>query len=73
MIAGSWILNSLNLYSTALSVEATFPHWHKKWVIMLLGLVGIMVKERVEEGRSRRWCDWDVEVEEDDCRGTREL
>ncbi|MEI8641582.1 cytosine permease [Pseudoalteromonas sp. Hal099] len=24
VIAGSWILNSLNLYSTALSVEATF-------------------------------------------------
>jgi len=41
VIAGSWILNSLNLYSTALSVEATFPHWHKKWVIVLLGLVGI--------------------------------
>lgn len=41
VIAGSWILNSLNLYSTALSVEATFPHWHKKWVVVLLGLVGI--------------------------------
>jgi len=41
VIAGSWILNSLNLYSTALSVEATFPDWHKKWVVVLLGLVGI--------------------------------
>lgn len=42
IIAGSWVLNSLNLYSTTLSVEATFPKWNKKIVIVVLGVIGIL-------------------------------
>jgi cytosine permease len=42
IIAGSWVLNSLNLYSTTLSVEATFPKWNKKIVIIVLGAIGIL-------------------------------
>lgn len=42
VIAGSWVLNSLNLYSTTLSVEATFPKWNKKVVIITLGAVGVL-------------------------------
>jgi cytosine permease len=42
VIAGSWVLNSLNLYSTTLSVEATFPKWNKNIVIVVLGVIGIL-------------------------------
>ncbi|WP_068546968.1 purine-cytosine permease family protein [Thalassotalea crassostreae] len=42
VIAGSWVLNSLNLYSTTLSVEATFPKWDKRAVIIILGAIGIL-------------------------------
>lgn len=41
VIAGSWILNSLNLYSTILSVEATFPKLNQKIVIVGLGTLGV--------------------------------
>ncbi len=41
VIASSWILNSLNLYSTVLSVEATFPKLNSKLLTAGLGLVGI--------------------------------
>lgn len=42
VIAGSWILNSLNLYSTVLSVEATFPNLKGRWLTALLGTVGVI-------------------------------
>jgi len=40
VIAGSWVLNSLNLYSTSLSVEATFPKTENKLLIVVLGALG---------------------------------
>ena len=40
VIAGSWVLNSLNLYSTSLSVEATFPCTENRLSIVLLGALG---------------------------------
>jgi cytosine permease len=40
VIAGSWVLNSLNLYSTSLSVEATFPRTENKLLIVGLGVLG---------------------------------
>jgi cytosine permease len=39
VIARSWVLN---LYSTTLSVETTFPKWNKKVVIITLGAVGVL-------------------------------
>lgn len=41
VIAGSWVLNSLNLYSTVLSVEATFPKLKGKVVTGILGALGV--------------------------------
>ncbi len=40
VIAGSWVLNTLNLYSTVLSVEATFPRLENRLSIIVLGLIG---------------------------------
>lgn len=40
VIAGSWVLNSLNLYSTSLSVEATFPRTEGRLLIVILGTLG---------------------------------
>ena len=40
VIAGSWVLNSLNLYSTSLSIEATFPKTENKLLIVALGTLG---------------------------------
>jgi cytosine permease len=40
IIAGSWVLNSLNLYSTILSVEATLPRMHYKLLVTALGSLG---------------------------------
>ncbi len=40
IIAGSWVLNSLNLYSTTLSVEATFPKMENRLLIVALGALG---------------------------------
>ena len=40
IIAGSWVLNSLNLYSTTLSVEATFPKIENRLLIVVLGAFG---------------------------------
>ena len=42
VIAGSWILNAFNLYSTVLSVEATFPALNGRWVTLILGGVGVV-------------------------------
>ncbi len=41
VIAGSWVLNSLNLYSTVLSVEATFPKLKGTLVTAVLGGLGV--------------------------------
>jgi len=43
VITGSWVLNSLNLYSAVLSSKATFPKLNSKLVTIVLGLVGIVV------------------------------
>ena len=40
VIAGSWILNSLNLYSTSLSIEATLPGLDNRLLIIVLGVFG---------------------------------
>ncbi len=40
IIAGSWVLNSLNLYSTMLSVEATIPKIGNRLLVVLLGVLG---------------------------------
>ena len=42
VIGSSWILNSLNLYSTVLSVEATFPSWRGSMVKIILGAIGVV-------------------------------
>ena len=42
VIAGSWVLNSLNLYSTVLSTKATFPKLNTKWLTIALGAVGVI-------------------------------
>ena len=42
VIAGSWVLNSLNLYSAVLSVQATFPRFDSRVVTLVLGAVGIV-------------------------------
>jgi cytosine permease len=40
VIAGSWVLNSLNLYSTMLSVEATWPGLDNRLLVLTLGALG---------------------------------
>ncbi|MFQ5548117.1 MAG: purine-cytosine permease family protein [Woeseia sp.] len=40
VIAGSWVLNSLNLYSTMLSVEATLPKLNHRLLVTTLGTLG---------------------------------
>lgn len=40
VIAGSWVLNSLNLYSAMLSVEATLPGTQGRLPTVLLGVLG---------------------------------
>lgn len=42
VICGSWILNSLNLYSTCLSVAATWPKAQNNLNTALLGITGIV-------------------------------
>ena len=42
VIAGSWVLNSLNLYSAVLSTKATFPKLGSVALTIGLGLVGIV-------------------------------
>lgn len=43
VIAGSWVLNSLNLYSAVLSTSATFPNLNNMLLTICLGLVGVFV------------------------------
>ncbi len=40
IIAGSWVLNTLNLYSATLGVEATFPRLDSRVSITALGVFG---------------------------------
>lgn len=42
IIAGSWVLNSLNLYSAVLGTKATFPKLNTKWLTIALGVVGVV-------------------------------
>ena len=43
IIAGSWILNAMNLYSASLSVEATVPSFESRTCVGVLGLLGTLV------------------------------
>ena len=40
VIFGSWVLNSLNLYSTMLSVESTVPELNNRLLILVTGALG---------------------------------
>ena len=40
VIFGSWVLNSLNLYSAMLSVEATWPALNNRILVIVLGALG---------------------------------
>lgn len=40
VITGSWVLNALNLYSTVLSIKATFPKLNQALLILGLGVFG---------------------------------
>jgi cytosine permease len=42
IIAGTWVLNSLNLYSAVLGTKATFPKLNTKWLTIILGAVGVI-------------------------------
>jgi len=42
VIAGSWVLNSLNLYSAVLGVKATFPKLKTIALTIGLGAVGVL-------------------------------
>lgn len=42
VIFGSWVLNSLNLYSTMLSVESTAPELNNTVLIVVLGSLGTL-------------------------------
>lgn len=42
IIAGSWVLNSLNLYSAVLGIKATFPKMNTSWLTVLLGIAGVI-------------------------------
>ena len=41
IIAGSWVLNALNLYSAVLGVIASFPHLSARNVTVVLGVIGV--------------------------------
>ena len=42
VIAGSWVLNSLNLYSAVLSIKATLPKLNSKTIALVLGAIGVV-------------------------------
>ncbi|MEL6661709.1 MAG: cytosine permease [Pseudomonadota bacterium] len=42
VIAGSWVLNSLNLYSAVLGIKATYPRVPTVTLTLLLGVAGIV-------------------------------
>ena len=41
IIAGSWVLNALNLYSAVLGVTASFPRLSARAVTVVLGVIGV--------------------------------
>ena len=41
IIAGSWVLNALNLYSAVLGVTASFPRFSARTVTVVLGVIGV--------------------------------
>ncbi len=41
VIAGSWVLNSLNLYSAVLGMKATFPKLKTVFLTIALGVIGV--------------------------------
>ncbi|MEP3653279.1 MAG: cytosine permease [Litorimonas sp.] len=41
VIAGSWVLNSLNLYSAVLGMKATFPKLKTIFLTIALGVIGV--------------------------------
>ena len=41
IIAGSWVLNALNLYSAVLGVTASFPRLSARSVTVVLGVIGV--------------------------------
>jgi cytosine permease len=41
IIAGSWVLNTLNLYSAVLGVTASFPALNARHVTIALGVIGV--------------------------------
>jgi cytosine permease len=41
IIAGSWVLNALNLYSAVLGVTASFPSLDARHVTVVLGVLGV--------------------------------
>lgn len=41
IIAGSWVLNSLNLYSAVLGIKATFPKLNRYVLTLGLGVLGV--------------------------------
>jgi cytosine permease len=41
IIAGSWVLNTLNLYSAVLGVTASFPSLNARQVTVVLGVIGV--------------------------------
>jgi len=41
IIAGSWVLNALNLYSAVLGVTASFPSLSARTVTVVLGVIGV--------------------------------
>lgn len=41
VIAGSWVLNSLNLYSAVLSAKASFTKLNVTWLTLALGAIGV--------------------------------
>ncbi|MFK7956344.1 MAG: cytosine permease [Lysobacterales bacterium] len=42
VIVGSWVLNSLNLYSTVLSIKATWPGLNTTVLTIALGAIGVV-------------------------------
>ena len=42
VIAGSWVLNSLNLYSAVLGMKATFPKLKTVFLTITLGVIGVV-------------------------------
>lgn len=42
VLAGTWVLNALNLYSAELAVSASLPKSKNKYILMILGAAGLL-------------------------------